>query len=216
VFFRLTVGLARISPAEAWRAARGARRAPTLRATWRAGRGLTFACFGLWVQLAFMMVCAIGLSLGPALVVERLMGGVAGQSVPGVLLFGLFVGPFVASLVIYTAVLSVLLQLALHSLIQNRRGVGSALIHAWRIARNDPWATGRAVLVDFVLWLSVIVLTTGVTMALAMTCILSWLVPVAWIALNGFAGVTRAGYWSRAYRSLGGLGPEDGVPGLQS
>ena len=36
----------------------------------------------------------------------------------------------------------------------------------------------------------------------------------AWVLLTGFAGVARAGYWARAYRALGGLSPDDGVPGL--
>jgi hypothetical protein len=32
--------------------------------------------------------------------------------------------------------------------------------------------------------------------------------------LYGFAGVTRAGFWARAYRALGGLSSADQVPGL--
>ena len=32
--------------------------------------------------------------------------------------------------------------------------------------------------------------------------------------MDGFVGVTRALYWARAYRALGGLSPADGVPGL--
>jgi hypothetical protein len=34
------------------------------------------------------------------------------------------------------------------------------------------------------------------------------------LLLYGFAGVTRAGFWARTYRALGGLSPADGVPGL--
>jgi hypothetical protein len=41
-----------------------------------------------------------------------------------------------------------------------------------------------------------------------------WLDWVVGITLTGFAGVTRAAYWARAYRALGGLSPDDGVPGL--
>ena len=33
------------------------------------------------------------------------------------------------------------------------------------------------------------------------------------LTLQG-VGVTRASYWARMYRELGGLSPEDGVPGL--
>jgi hypothetical protein len=32
--------------------------------------------------------------------------------------------------------------------------------------------------------------------------------------LTAIAGVARALYWARVYRALGGLTPEDGVPGL--
>jgi hypothetical protein len=44
--------------------------------------------------------------------------------------------------------------------------------------------------------------------------VLAPFLPLMWVAILGFAGVTRAAYWARMYRELGGLSPEDGVPGL--
>ena len=39
-------------------------------------------------------------------------------------------------------------------------------------------------------------------------------VSLAYLVLTAIAGVARALYWARVYRALGGLTPEDGVPGL--
>jgi hypothetical protein len=128
--------------------------------------------------------------------------------------FLLLLGPFVAVWLIYGLLLSVIYQLALHSLAQNRRGVASALIHAWRIARNDPWATARATLVDLLLYVTMLALQYLVAGLLGATCIGIPLILLAWPLIPGFAGVTRAAYWARAYRALGGLSPDDHVPGL--
>src|SRR5205814_146529 len=64
------------------------------------------------------------------------------------LLVGLALGPIVVLFASYLLAISILSQLALQSLAHNRRGVGSALLHGWRIMRHDAWATARAVLVD--------------------------------------------------------------------
>ena len=130
----------------------------------------------------------------------------------GVLLIALL--PIVAFLLFYLLLLNLLFQIALHSLAQNRRGAASALTHAWRIAKNDPWATARATLVDFLLYATVLLIAFSLSAVLVMTC----LIPVAMallLATSGFLGVTRACYWARAYRALGGLSPEDQIPGLQ-
>jgi hypothetical protein len=130
-------------------------------------------------------------------------------------LMGALLVPIVLVLAGYAIVLSVLNQFALHSLAHNRRGVYSALLHGWRIMRNDGWATTRALLVDLILLTTIFLGWTAVfgiggtfgkpghKLALAVN-----------LVLTGFAGVARAGYWARAYRALGGLAPDDGVPGL--
>jgi hypothetical protein len=210
--FRLVAGLARVSPPEAWREACAGRRTPRLRALWKSGSGMTLSTLGLWLQLTVMVAGALLLILLPAEMATRTL--VAAEGTPETMrwiLAALLIGPLVLFFACYALAVAVLCQLALHSLAHNRRGVGSALLHGWRIMRHDPWATARAVLVDLVLTLSV----------LALWWILSWIVHAEWIGvvlfvlLTGFAGVARSGYWARAYRALGGLSPDDGVPGLQ-
>lgn len=216
VFLRLTVGLARISTPEAWDEARGKRLAPALRRVWRAGRGLAFSAFGLLLGLTLLMFGTIAIATEPAKYVLAQFNEATGSvELVSFLLMGLLLGPLLALVTLYTALFSVLTQLALHSLIQNRRGMASALIHAWRIARNDPWATGRAIIVDAMLTVSVVLLSLASSGALQLASF-EGLAGAAWMALAGFAGVARAGYWALVYRELGGLSPEDGVPGLKS
>ena len=109
------------------------------------------------------------------------------------------------------AVLMVVNQLALHSLAHNRRGVASALTHAWRLVRTSPLGALRATLVDLVLFVSVVVVDAVFVRNFAGDSPLSLALE---LALFGFAGVTRAGYWARTYRALGGLSSSDNVPGL--
>ncbi|MFN0007972.1 MAG: hypothetical protein ACKVXR_08700 [Planctomycetota bacterium] len=213
-FFRLIAGLARVGPARAWEAARAGRSAPQLRMVWAAGEGLMLPTFGLWLQLALMIGCALFLGSLPAAALAATIGDPA-ESPKSAVLMGALIVPILVVLMAYALALSVLNQLALHSLAHNRRGVYSALLHGWRIMRNDPWATARAVLVDLVLFLTILMawrLFTGFS---------DWLrgagevlATIAKVLLVSFAGVARAGYWARAYRALGGLSPDDGVPGL--
>lgn len=207
--FRLVAGLARVSTAAAWNAARGDARTPRLRALWHGGQGMTLSVIALWVLLSASVVLA---TLAIALPAQLLMGWIREhgmEAAPAVL--GVFVlGPIVLVFVGYVLAIAVLVQLALHSLSHNRRGVGSALHHGWRILRHDVAATGRAVLVDVLLTFAV-----GTVAVLIGTLIPSaFLDGVCATVLTGYAGVARAAYWARAYRALGGLSPDDGVPGL--
>jgi hypothetical protein len=213
--FRLVAGLAKAGSAEAWRAAAGEHRNPTLASLWRLGEGLTFSTYGLWLQLVLMQIAAFIVLLAPILAATHPLGKVPeNERILALLGIGAIVGPFILLFGLYMLALSVLGQLALQSLAENRRGVSSALLHAWRIMRHDPWATARAVVAEVLL----LVLTLGFVRFVGgivehvpggdtVTLILQ-------IALMGFAGVVRAGYWARAYRALGGLTPSDGVPGL--
>jgi hypothetical protein len=81
--------------------------------------------------------------------------------------------------------------------------------------RNDGWATARAVLVDVLLFVTVALAWVVVSGAGKLVGSSGDAIAVTVkIVLTGFAGVARAGYWARAYRSLGGLSADDGVPGL--
>ena len=213
-FFRLIAGLARIGPARAWQAATGERSSPKLKTVWRAGEGLMLSTFGLWIQLALMIGGALFLGSLPAAALASAIGDPA-KSPKTAVLMGAMIVPILVVLMGYTLALSVLNQLALHSLAHNRRGVYSALLHGWRIMRNDPWATARAVMVDLVLFLTILMawrMFTGFSDLLGGAG--AFLAAVAKVLLASFAGVARAGYWARAYRALGGLSPDDGVPGL--
>jgi hypothetical protein len=202
---RLIVGLARISSPQRWSELAAGRRAPRFRDAWRAGRGLTFSSFGLWLQLLVMLAGAAVVLLVPSYFFLRGLG-LRGDTNFERIALGALMSPFLATLMAYGFLLSVLYQLALQSLAQNRRGVASAIHHAWRIARNDPSATLRAVVVDFVLWLTAAFLTVVLVLTIVGA-------PLA-VCVAGFAGTTRACYWARTYRVLGGLSAVDGVPGL--
>jgi hypothetical protein len=209
---RLWAGLARTSAPGVWAESARGRKPPGLRTVWRAGRGLTLSALGLWLQLALLAILATAvLVMLPAALLGSLV-----QSSPDFLPAAVLLAPLMLWVAAFLLVLSLLFQLSLHSLAQNRRGVASALLHAWRIARNDPWATLRTVLVDLILSLTVLLLSVLVSGALAATCVGLPLIFLLLAALAGFTGVTRACYWARAYRALGGLSPEDRVPGLRA
>jgi hypothetical protein len=211
---RLRVGLAHIASPGIWARLSETSGHPRLRQAWRAGSGLTLSALGMSLMLTVMMSGVLTLVVTPVVyflaAIQRNLGDLAavlgwlGLIVPGVLVLGT-----------YAVLLSVLHQLALQSLAHNRRGVSSALLHAWRLAKHDPWSTARTLAVDLTIDLSVAALSIVVGSIFGLTC-LSGLAALATLALYGFMGVTRAGYWARAYRALGGLSPDDQVPGLAS
>lgn len=209
--FRLVAGLARVSPPEIWREAREGRRVPRLRALWRGGAGMTASVFALWCFL----VVAVGVTslalLWPIEAATRpFLSGFEAQGPGSFVVAALLVGPLVAIGATYVLALFALVQLALHSLAHNRRGIGSALLHAWRILRHDVAASVRAIVVDVLLTVAIVCVSTLVGGLLPG----DWMDWIVGTLLLGFAGVTRAAYWARAYRALGGLSPDDGVPGL--
>jgi hypothetical protein len=208
--FRLVAGLARVSPTEVWPLACEGRRTPRIRTLWSNGSGMTLSVIALWILLVITISASICAVAWPA---ERLIGtvtpGFTGSDVAHVLGM-LFLGALVLVFLSYALSMAVLTQLALHSLAHNRRGIGSALLHGWRIMRHDVPATVRAVIVDVLLTVAILLATTMLASVIPVD-FLDWVLS---ITLAGFAGVARAAYWARAYRALGGLSPDDGVPGL--
>lgn len=214
--FRMIVGLARVSdPLHAGRDVELVRtgstgvqvaRAPRLGDLWAEGSGLALVAFGLWGMLLFMQFGAMLVLVGPVVALLKLFDLARFSAVFAGLLL-----PVLVLVLLYAAVLMVLNQLALHSLAHNRRGVASALTHAWRLVRASPLGALRATLVDFVLFLSVLAAQVVVGGLFGTSAVLESLLG---FALFGFAGVTRAGYWARTYRALGGLSHADNVPGL--
>lgn len=235
---RMTAGLARLGSPEAWLEHTQTRRTPRVRDVWKAGRGLGWSTLGLWFLVLFMLAVPSLVVLAPPLYLLEHWGWMpTANDEHANALCAIVLGPFVAVVLVMGFVLSVLYQLALQSLVHNRRGTGSALLHAWRITRHDPWATSRAVLVDFLALLTLLLvqavafvvfvfsLTSVCCLAPALLLLLfvrkPWVVKTLEVIyasmlllLPGFLGVVRAAYWARVYRSLGGLSPVDGVPGL--
>lgn len=211
--FRLQVGLARIAPQAIWERLSETFGRPKLRQAWRAGSGLTWASGGMWLMLQVMQGLVLALVAVP--VVQLSQGAMEnlGDGL-GAVIWVVVVMPLALVLALYSVLLSILHQLALQSLAHNRRGVSSALLHAWRLAKHDPWGTARTVGVDLMLDLSIWVLNAIVLTVGALVPVVGGLAGVVSLVLFGFAGVTRAGYWARAYRALGGLSPDDGIPGL--
>ena len=207
-FFRLVAGLAVVTAEERWNAHVAATgRRPRLRDAWRAGEGLLLPAAGLFLQTFVMIALAFLVCIGPAVMGLRLFAlddGVLGYAI---------VSPIIVFLALYGLVLSLLYQLALHSLAQNRRGVGSAMLHAWRLIRRDPWATVRSLLVDGVLFVLVTAVSRFVHLTMDLVCLANVVAVVVLTSLAGITGVARASYWARTYRALGGVALEDRVPG---
>ncbi|MBK7644366.1 MAG: hypothetical protein IPJ19_15205 [Planctomycetes bacterium] len=206
---RLIVGLAAISTPHAGNLLEREARRPRLRDAWRAARGITLSGCALTLELWLMGCIGITLLVAPPFFFLK---GLELDPESG--MFAALLAPFVGVFLVFLALVSVIYQLALSSLAHNRRGSSSALTHGWRIARHRPWATLRAALVDLVLWAMQRVLMIASGFALLATCVGAPFIPVALLGVLGFVGVTRASYWARMYRELGGLSPEDGVPGL--
>lgn len=181
-------------------------RSVRLRRVWQEGKGQALVAFGLWGVLLLLLFGAMLVLIGPVVAFLKLFGLArfpelsAGLILPALLL-----------VLAYAAVLMVLNQLALHSLAHNRRGVASALTHAWRLVRASPLGALRATLVDFVLFLCVLLASSIFAHTLFGGTPLGTFIA---LGLSGFAGVTRAGFWARTYRALGGLSSADRVPGL--
>ena len=208
VAFRLAAGLARLSSTERWEQARGERRTPRLRLAWREGKGLTLSSLAVWLQFLLMMFGATLVFVGPAQLFLNFVELDAQNPLTAILS-----GVMVALLLVYSFLLSILFQLALHSLVQNRRGVGSALLHAWRIAKNEPMATVRATAADAVLYFTVLLIEVGLFLSLGWLQATAWLLVPCVLGLIGFAGCTRCAFWASAYQSLGGLSTVDDAPG---
>lgn len=208
IAFRLAAGLARISSEQRWEQARGNRRTPRLRLAWRAGKGLTLSSLAVWLQFLLMMFGATLVFVGPAQLFLRFLQLDALHPITAILS-----GLMVALLLIYSFLLSILFQLALHSLVQNRRGVGSALLHAWRIAKNEPMATVRAAAADAVLYFTVLLIELALLLSLGWLQATAWLLVPCVLGLIGFAGCTRCAFWASVYRTLGGLSTVDDAPG---
>lgn len=202
---RMNVGLASISNRKAWDEARIGRRSPALRSAWKAGKGMGASAFGLVLTFPLLFFGATLFLLGPVFILLNLFEFL--RPLSNILAFVFL--PIGLLLSVYGIVLQVLIQLALHSLAHNDRGTASALNHAWRLVRNNPWSTLRSTLVDGAMQTSILIITLIVRPLFSDVQIggsnfgdlSSIFLFIPW----SIVGVTRACYWSHTYKALGGL-----------
>jgi hypothetical protein len=172
----------------------GAQRTTLLKA-WTEGKTLQTSAAGIWFQIFGMMACGTFVLLGPLVLLTLLVGAEA-LGPFGVILSGVALVLTLA----YAAELGALHQLALASLVRHDRGVGSAVLHGWRLMRGRPGQVRRLAAFEFILR----------TLLLAAAGLASYLAGPTWglaqlVVLASLMGSARCRAWSMAYPQLGGL-----------
>jgi hypothetical protein len=210
---RLHAGLAACTSPESWQSSGDPNKVPGLRTVWAKGHGMSWSSFGISVLLGVMRIIATVLLVGaPVLFFQGFLtaGGIEDKSA----LFAVIYIPLAGVLILYFLVLGALHQLALHSLVENSRGMTSALRHAWRLLRVNTPISVSYLLVELscVLVFSLTVLALG--LSTAFFCILAPFGVLITLTLRGFAGVLRAAFWARAYRNMGGATSRDVLGGI--
>ena len=210
---RLSAGLAACASPETWRQIGGDTTPPGLRSAWEAGQGMTWSALGIWVLLLLMRLVALLVIGLPVLLFQGLLpeGTSAGLGI----LLGIVYLPLAGILIIYFIVLAALHQLALHSLVQNRRGMTSAIQHAWRLFRVDASISLSCLLVEAsCLLVFALAGTAAGFVSILFCCLIVLVLPLTLAALKGFQGVLRAAFWARAYRDMGGATAADTLGGI--
>lgn len=169
--------------------------ATTLRRSWAEGRPLQASAAGVWLQIFGMMASGTFVLLGP-LVALTVIVGPETLGPFGVVLSGIALILTLA----YAAELGALHQLALASLVRHDRGVGSAVLHGWRLMRAHPRQSRRLATLEF----------AGRALVLLATGLASYLAGILWGAaqlaiLASLVGSVRCRAWSIAYPRMGGL-----------
>ena len=209
---RLHAGLAACTSPESWQRSGDPNKVPGLRSVWAKGHGMSWSSFGVSVLLGVMRIIAILLVGAPVLFFQEVLTG--GSFEDKSALFAVIYIPLAGILILYFLVLGALHQLALHSLVENRRGMTSALRHAWRLLRVNTPISVSYLLVELscVLVFSLTVLALG--LSTAFFCVLVPFGALITLALQGFSGVLRAAFWARAYRNMGGATSKDALGGI--
>lgn len=179
-------------------------RPATLFRAWAEGKSVQTSAAAIWCQIFGMMASGTFILLGPLVALTALVGPEA-LGPFGVILSGLALVLTLA----YAAELGALHQLALASLVRHDRGVGSAVLHGWRLMRARPEHMRRLAAAEFALR-ALTLLLAGLASYLAGG---PWgLVQLALLA--SLVGSIRCRAWSLIYPRLGGLsataGPREG------
>ncbi len=179
-------------------------RPTTLLRSWAEGKSVQTSAAAIWIQIFGMMACGTFVLLGPIVALTVIVGPET-LGPFGVVLSGLALVLTLA----YAAELGALHQLALASLVRHDRGVGSAVLHGWRLMRARPEHMRRLAAAEFALRALILFAASfagylaGGPWGLAQLALLASLV-----------GSVRCRAWSLIYPRLGGLtvaaGPRQG------
>jgi len=170
-------------------------RPTTLLRAWTEGKGVQTSAAAIWCQIFGMMACGTFVLLGPLVALTALVGPET-LGPFGVILSGLALVLTLA----YAAELGALHQLALASLVRHERGVGSAVLHGWRLMRARPEHMRRLAAAEFALR-ALTLLAAGFASYLAGG---PW--GLAQLAiLASLVGSVRCRAWALIYPRLGGL-----------
>ena len=188
---RIAAGLARIASEGS-----GQRGSDRFVRAWRLGGATQFAAFGVWVQVAGMMAAATAALLLPLAATSRL----ASQHSALVPLHVVLSGLGASFAVVFGAGLGAVQELSMASLGRHERGVGSAVLHAWRMVRSQRSISRRMSFAE-------------ATSRVVEVAVASWLALVAgpWVGISALVlagaliGGIRSQAWSLAYPRLGGI-----------
>ncbi|MBL6757210.1 MAG: hypothetical protein ISQ11_12435 [Planctomycetes bacterium] len=175
-------------------------RPTTLLRSWAEGKSVQTSAAAIWIQIFGMMACGTFVLLGPIVALTALVGPET-LGPFGVVLSGLALVLTLA----YAAELGALHQLALASLVRHDRGVGSAVLHGWRLMRARPEHMRRLAAAEFALRALILIAASfagylaGGPWGLAQLALLASLV-----------GSVRCRAWSLIYPRLGGLSVSGG------
>jgi hypothetical protein len=175
-------------------------RPTTLLRAWAEGRSVQASAAAIWIQIFGMMACGTFVLLGPVVALTALVGP-DNLGPFGVILSGLALVLTLA----YAAELGALHQLALASLVRHDRGVGSAVLHGWRLMRARPEHMRRLAAAEFTLRALILIAASfagylaGGPWGLAQLALLASLV-----------GSVRCRAWALIYPRLGGLSVSGG------
>ena len=187
-------GVGQRSGANAWRA-------------WKLGRRDMLPSVGIAVQIFGMMASATLVLLAPVV----LLSDVVGKETLG--LFGVILsGLALTFMLVYGAALGALQELSMASLVRHHRGVGSAILHGWRLMRARPLSSQRMAAAEFSSRLAVVGL--AVTAGRAVPGSHGWAYGLATLVfLGALVGGLRCHAWALVYPRIGGLarvlGPGD-------
>lgn len=168
---------------------------PSLLGSLRRGKGLVGSGLLLSLQFVLMMFISTLVFVGPVQMALKLFDL---ENVE--VLTAILAGILVCLLLIYSVLLAVLFQLAFQSLASNRRGIGSAVLHSWKMAFARPRETLTAAFVDLGFGLALI--AGYLVLVPASYPWWMWISSLLWV---GMVGTVRVVYWNQIYRAFGGV-----------